>query len=684
MKVNLNWLKDFVNIDISVDELAKRLTDQGVSVENIENVGDDYVFDLEITPNRPDLLSVFGIAREIKAMLKKKFNKNPFRINENFPTTGNDIQVTIEAESDCPRYTGCYIENVKVDSSPEWLTRRLELTGIRPLNNIVDITNYVLLEMGHPLHAFDAEKIEGNRIKVRRATSNESIVTLDEVERKLDSNFLVIADEKKPVAIAGIMGGENSCIDEGTKNIFIESAYFDPTLIRKESKKLKLSTESSYRFERKADITALIPALLRVKKLVESICGGKMKGGITDINDEEVHKHQKVYFTIDWLNNFLGSELSKKEAIESLSNLDFKLSGDSNIAVEVPPFRRDIENKEDIAEEVVRMVGFNNIPFNKTINFSQVAFLPENTNKIERVKDYFVSIGFSETINISFVSEEEIRYLGDIEKSIAIRNPITANFTHLRPTLIPGLMKTLKRNISVGLKDIQIFEVGNVFIKDKQTNRVNEPLELAAVANGRIKSNDWRGENRNIDYYDLKGTIEGLFDTLRINNVIFEKPTSNEIIEIGADIYINKKKVGTIGKLNSKIKELFDISGEVLFAELALSTILDHFDLNYHLQPLPKYPALLRDLCLLVPENVTNKQIEDTIKETGSDILEDIQLFDVYTYTDKKSNKELRSLTYSITFRSNTSTLNGKLIDNIISDILANLQKTLGVQLRGK
>ena len=283
MKVSVEWLREFVDIDIGITELACKLTDQGVSVEGVEKVGKDYILDLEITPNRPDLLSVFGIAREIKAMLQKDIKKNPFKITEEVQSNGSDIIVEIEDYSDCPRYTGCSVENIEVRTSPDWLRQRLEVMGVRSLNNIVDVTNYVLLEMGQPLHAFDAECIKGGRINVRRAKDDESIITLDGLTRKLDRDLLVIADSKKPIALAGIMGDEESEIKNNTKHIFIESAYFNPTLIRRGARRLNLSTESSFRFERKADIHALIPALLRARELIIKFCGGIMKGGVTDI-----------------------------------------------------------------------------------------------------------------------------------------------------------------------------------------------------------------------------------------------------------------------------------------------------------------------------------------------------------------------------------------------------------------
>ncbi len=683
MKVNVEWLKEFVDIDIGIDELAQRLTVQGVSVEGIEKVGNDYVLDLEITPNRPDLLSVFGIAREIKAMLRKEIKTNPFVITQQVRSNGGDITVEIENGLDCPRYTGCSIENIEVGTSPDWLKRRIELAGLHPLNNVVDITNYVLLEMGQPLHTFDSKFIEGMKIKVRRAKSNESIVTLDGVTRKLDNDFLVIADKEKPIALAGIMGGEKSEIKNDTKEIFIESAYFNPTLIRKGAKRLNISSESSYRFERKADINSLIPALIRARKLITELCSGKMKGGITDISKERGEKQKKVFFSIEWLNGFLGSNFSRKEIVEPLTLLDLNIMGDTSLEVEVPSFRRDLSIKEDIAEEVIRMVGFDKIHSTNAITFKKVVSLPGNSLKTSKIKNYFVSRGYDEAVNISFVSYDEIKTLSLQIEPTAIQNPITSNLTHLRTSLLSNLLKSVKRNLNIGIRDIRLFEVGNVFIKKQSQEKINEPIRIAGVLTGKVKNQDWRGENRQLDYYDLKGDIEGLFDFLRIRDVRFEKKKDDfSLLEEGSEIYIDNKEIGFMGPLSRVIGDNFDVHEKLFLFEMDLLPLLECFTFAFRFKDLPRYPAVLRDLCLLVPVNVTHQQIEDTIKKTDSGIVERIQLFD--KYSNKKFSQGLRSLAYSLTFRSDSGTLNDEQVNTTINEILEKLTKELGVKLRGE
>lgn len=683
MKVSVEWLREFVDIDIDIKELTRRLTEQGVSFEGMVKVGNDYVLDLEITPNRPDLLSVFGIAREIKAMLRKDFKKNPFGITEAVSSNGSAIAVEVENNYDCPRYTGCYIENIKVDSSPEWMRRRLELSGVRSLNNVIDITNYVLLEMGHPLHAFNAESIKGNKIKVRRAKDGESIVTLDGIGRKLDKNFLIIADDERPIALAGIMGGENSGIQNDTKNIFIESAYFRPSLIRKGARRLRLVTESSYRFEREADINALIPALLRTRKLIIKLCNGKMKGGITDIYKEEKAKQKRVYFSTEWLNGFLGSNLSRKEITEPLNLLGLRLKGDTRIEAEIPSFRRDIERKEDIAEEVIRMVGFDSIPKSKKIRFDKVGSIPQDSLKIKKIKDYLISLGYDEAVNISFVSYDEVNSLKMGLKPVKVLNPITSDLTYLRPTLLLGLLKAMNRNINIGVKDIRIFEVGNVFLWNSSKNQVDEPMRIAGLITGKVKKYDWRGENRAFDYYDLKGGIEGLFDVFKIKDVRFEEKEENfGLLEEGSIIYLEKDRVGIMGVLSNRIKDNFDLLGKVLFFEIELLPLLNLISFDYKFKEVPRYPAVLRDLCLLVPDNVTHQEIEEAIKKSSKGMIENIQLFD--TYHSKKFTRRLRSFTYSLTFRSDNGTLNDEKVNAVVNGILEVLNNRLGVKLRGE
>jgi phenylalanyl-tRNA synthetase beta chain len=683
MKINVNWLREYVDIDIGIKELSTNLTNQGVSVEGVTEVGDDHVLDLEITPNRPDLLSAFGIAREIKAMLHKDFKKNPFLIEYSEGNNHCKIKVVVEDASDCPRYTGCYIEGIKVSKSPDWMQRRLELAGIRPINSIVDITNYVLLEMGHPLHAFNADTLEGEKIIIRRAHKNETLTTLDGVTRELDSTYLVIADNKNPIALAGIMGGEDSEIKEDTNNIFIESAYFNPALVRKESKKLNISTESSYRFERKADIYSLVPALLRATEFVKKLSGGEIKGKITDIYRRKEPQSKNVYFTVDWLNEFMGFDIPEKEAVETLTSLDMEVKRGNPIEVKVDSFRRDIESKEDIAEEVVRMVGFDRIPTPEKIAFKNVALIPEQDLKISKIKDYFVSRGYSETVNISFVSEDDINMLNQDTGSIPIKNPITSDLTHMRPNLILGLLKTVKRNINVGIGDIRIFEVGNIFLKDASTKEIKEPTRISGILTGRVKERDWRGENRQFDYFDMKGHIEGLFAFLNIENIKFRNRADETIfIENGCDIFIEGEQIGSFGMLSRKAGGYFHLSGKICMFDLELTPLLAHFTFEHSFQELPRYPAVLRDLCIVVPDSVAHQQIKGVINKECKGLIEKIELFD--TYGDNNISGGSRSLTYSLTFRSPTGTLKDEEVSETINSILNTLQRELGVKLRGK
>ncbi len=683
MKVSVDWLNEFVDIDIEISELAKRLTGQGISVEGIEQIGSDFVLDLEITPNRPDLLSVFGIAREIKAMLQKNIKKNPFDIAADVKNNGSPISIEIEDSTDCPRYAGCSIDNIKVGPSPDWLKQRLEVMGIRSLNNIVDISNYVLLETGHPLHAFDAEFIKGKKILVRRAKNNESIITLDGIERKLDKEILVIADSEKPIALAGIMGGEESEIKKNTKNIFIESAYFNSTLIRRGARKLNLSTESSYRFERKADIYALIPALLRAREMIIKLSSGKMKGGLTDIYKKQKTATKKVILSTEWLNRFLGSNLSRDEIVQPLTLLDFSVKGDSRIEVDVPSFRRDIEIKEDIAEEVIRMVGFDRIPMHSTIVFEKIGTLPQSNRKIDKIKKYFISRGYDEVVNISFISIDDIKPFKMGIEPIMIQNPITSNLTHMRTNLIVGLLKTVKRNINIGNRNIRVFELGNIFIQNTPGGKPTEPLKIAGTVTGKVKKQDWRGENRTFDYYDLKGDIEGLFDLINIRDRRFEEVDEDfTLLEEASNIYIEKEKIGFIGSLSTEIRNFYDISRAIFLFEMELSPILNRISFDYKFKDLPKYPAVLRDLCLLTPNNVTHQQIEDIMQKSGEGLVEKIELFD--TYQTNKSSHRLRSLTYSLTFRSDNRTLKDEEVNSTMDVILKNLSLKKDVKLRGK
>ncbi len=682
MKISVEWLREFVDIDIPITELATRLTDQGVSVEGIEQIGDDYVLDLEITPNRPDQLSVFGIAREIKAMLRKELKNNPFKMQPDVKMQACPISVDIEDDADCPRYAGCLVENAKVGTSFDWMRKRLELSGIRSVNNIVDITNYVLLEMGHPLHAFDANCIKGGRILVRRARDVESITTLDGLKRKLNDTILVIADEKKPIALAGIMGGEASEIKNQTTHIFIESAYFEPTLIRRGAKQLAITSESSYRFERKADIQAPIPALIRARDLVIKLCKGTLKGGIADTYNRQ-NKDGKVSFTLEWLNGFLGSHFSREEVIDTLTAIDLPITGDTILDVHIPSFRRDIEIKEDIAEEVIRIVGFDKIPKNTMITFGKVTTLPQNDMKIRKIKDYFIACGFDEAVNISFLSFDEICNLKTGAVPIPLLNPITSNLTHLRPSLVPGLLHTAKSNFNIGLKDIRCFEIGNVYLKTPSAESIAEPLRIAGIVAGKVKNSDWRGENRLFDYYDLKGIIEGFLDLAQSPNVRFRKmQNTSALLDEGSRIYFENNEIGIMGCMSNEVIDSFNLSKQLHIFEIDLEPVLHCLSFDYAFKELPKYPAVLRDLCLLVPNEITHQQIKDTIINNSDGLVKTIQLFD--TYQSEKISRDLRSFTYSLVFRSDSETLNDETVNSKITEIISRLSETLGVRLRGE
>ncbi len=681
MKLCIEWLREFVDINIPVDELARRLTDQGVAVEQYEKVGGDYIFDLEITPNRPDQLSVLGIAREVKAMLRVPLKSNPLsRTAEGMGT--NPVTIEIEDGNDCPRYVGCLVENVTIGPSPDWMQSRLEHSGVRALNNIVDITNYVLLETGHPLHAFDASCLEQSKILVRRAKPNEMLVTLDGIERTLDSEVLVIADAKKPVALAGIMGGEESEIKPHTKTIFIESAYFKPTLIRRGAKKLKIATESSYRFERGADINAPIPALLRARDLMVELCKGSMKGGITDIYLQQPKDEKSVIFSVEWLNSFLGTDLSSGEILDALNAIDLPARGEDAITVSVPSFRRDLEIKEDIAEEAIRICGFSRIPTKQNITLRSIASLPDEDAKIRTIRKYFISHGFDEIVNISFVSQDDVDALPMDLDALPIQNPITSELTHLRPSLTPGLLKTVKKNLSVGNRDIRGFEIGTAFLRGTDKNGIQERNRIAGVLMGKRKEQDWRGENRRYDYFDLKGIIEGLLDFINIDHVTFAKDEQHAIIHQGSLVRIGKDTIGFLGQVNKDVLDAFDITKSALLFELELTPLLENMSFNTQYQELPRYPAVLRDLCLLVPRKITHQEIEHTIRENAGNLIKRIHLFD--TYESKEFDGGLKSLTYSLVFRSNTETLNDELVNAQIDKIMKQLSGRFDIKLRGK
>jgi phenylalanyl-tRNA synthetase beta chain len=606
MKVSIKWLKEFVDFSMAPEEMADVLTMAGNEVEEIERFEDDDVLDIGVTPNRPDCLSIRGIAREISVILKSPFMDKSALIHEE---EGVRPLIDIKDPDLCARYSSRIIRGVEVKPSPEWISKRLEHHGLRPVNNIVDITNYVLLEMGHPLHAFDLNKLEGKRIVVDKAGSADTFQTLDGDKRELKSGMLLIFDEKKPVAIAGVMGGLDTEVTESTTDVLLESAYFDPLSIRKTSRALNLSTESSYRFERGADIKITVPALNRAAKLITEVAGGK--GTKTTDVYKKTFISRTVSVSMMKINDTLGTTLEPLLIKDMLTRLGMENKMDEGTINVIPPsFRHDIQRDTDVIEEVARLYGYDRIP----VTLPSVTMNPANENPVwgfkKTLRELMRKSGYSEAINYSFLNPEALDRLRipseDPRRNLLkIRNPLRKEEETLRTTLVPALLDNVRMNINRGVSSLRIFEVSRVFFNTGQ-KQPEEILKMAAVYVKDERSFVW--EEIHDGFYDIKGVFENLLLGLGIKKYVFTRDTDRKepYLHPGKScvVRVGDKEVGVLGALHPEASRGFDITPETYIMELDIDDVYSSVPSEIKFLPLPKYPSVQRDLAVVISEDV--------------------------------------------------------------------------------
>ncbi len=686
MKASIKWLKEFVDFSLSPAEMANALTMAGLEVENIipnsEDEGDS-ILEISVAPNRPDCLSITGIAREISAILRIPLKDKTVIVKEE---DGAGPKIEIKDTNLCSRYSSRIINGVKVKPSPGWILKRLESHGIRPVNNIVDITNYVLLEIGHPLHAFDLDKLDGNSITVKTAGSVEKFITLDSDERAINGKMLLIWDAKKPVAIAGVMGGLETEVTESTVNILLESACFDPLSIRRTSKALNLSTESSYRFERGTDIERLVSALDRAAQLVTEIAGGKS----TKISDAYTKPFcsGNITITLGKINTILGTEITPHMAQEMLTGLEIETRIDGNsITVTPPSFRLDIQMDMDVIEEIARLYGYDKFP--STLPTVRMQPISKNIrwNIVKNVKDLMRKSGYSEVINYSFLNPSVLDKLRISREDprrnlIKIRNPLKIEEESLRTTLIPAMLDNIRLNINRGEKFVSFFEISSVFFPSGQ-KLPDEVLKMAAVCLQDTGSYLWK--DRHDGFYDLKGALENFFIELRIKNYSFmQEPSSSEpYLHPGKScvIKLDSQIIGVMGTLHPAVAQDFDINQDVNLLELDIDLLMPYIPEKTTFSSLPKYPYIERDIAVIVSQDITAAEAESVIRSINSDMIETVKLFDVYTGKPVPQGK--KSLAFAIRYRAGDRTLTDTEVNQVHSKILNELEISLKAELRG-
>jgi phenylalanyl-tRNA synthetase beta chain len=683
MKASIKWLKEYVDFSLSAKELSHLLTMAGLEVEGAEEIGDDTILEVAVTPNRPDCLSIRGIAREISANLGIPLKKSPVSIKME---EGEGPEIAIEEQELCTRYASRIIYGVKPGPSPEWIVKRLEAHGFRSSLNIVDITNYVLLEMGHPLHAFDLDRLAGKKIAVRLAGSVKEFQTLDEEKRVLNNDTLMIWDAEKPVAIAGIMGGLNSEVTSSTVNILLESAYFKPDSIRRSAKRLGLTTESSYRFERGADVDGLIDALDMATQMVAEIAGGIL----TKMSDNypKPYSPQEIFVRHDRINSLLGIAIDKTSVLRFLDNLGFKCkSEEKGLLVTSPGFRPDIQGEVDIIEEIARLYSYDKIP--STLPVMKMQTMPDSTNRgvINNIKDFMVKSGYTEVINISFLNPSALDNLNisvddKRRKLVYIKNPLRKEDAALRTSLVPSLLDNVSLNMSRGERALSLFEISRVFFASEE-KAPDEVLQIAAVYCKDMSDALWRKKHEG--FYDLKGIMENLFKELKTENYSFKPDRSccETYMHPGksSSVKIDGEVIGSIGALHPGVAEKLGLTGDIsLFEIYDLKRLLSAIPAKIKFMPLPKYPYVERDLAIIVSKDVTVAKAKEIIAGIDSNIIESVKLFDIYT--GKPVPPDKKSLAFSIRYRASDRTLTDSEVDALHSDILRELERSINAELR--
>jgi phenylalanyl-tRNA synthetase beta chain len=629
---------------------------------------DDWLYDLYITPNRADLLGVMGIAYELRAHLGGEIKIPPLEVEEDHR---DKFPVRIEDKEACPRYTARVVKDVNISPSPPWLRFRLSLLGLRPINNVVDISNFILFELGHPIHVFDLSKLDGG-IVVRFANSGEKILTLDGVLRELDENILIIADEKKPVAIAGIMGGEETGVTE-SGDVLIESAYFNPAIISRGRTRLRMETESSHRFERGADPVMAQIASSRAAYLIREIAGGKA-GPIEDINFISLES-RTIPLRFSYLSRILGVEIGREEVANIFGRLGFKTEdlGKERILVTVPSRRRDVTIEADLAEEVARIYGYMKIEGRVT---SGGLFLGKRVrSKEEELRELISGLGFYEVHGIEFVSEREINAFNfPIDKAVRIKNPLGEPYTHLRPLLSLSLLSIASLNLKRGETELRLFEIGKTYIWRNDAQLPFENKHLAVLVCGEIPPH-WTEGSRELDYYDLKGVLDTFSRELGLN---FDfRPASHPFLSQGLSLFIDGREIGWIGEFSRGVKKIFDIKGTVFGLELNLEMISLP---QKTFRPLAKFPPTKRDLSLLVPLETTYREIEVILEEFKEKRLHDFKVIDVYRGDPLPPDK--KNITFSLHFLDPNRTMRDEEVDEIFKGIVEALKRR-GFLVRG-
>jgi phenylalanyl-tRNA synthetase beta chain len=680
MNISLNWLREYVDVEIPLKELLDRLMMIGLICEKwTEGPNGDVVLDIETYANRPDTLGHLGMAREVAALLGRPLKEQVYPRVEFPARTAEIVDVQVLDEDLCPRYTGLVVKGVKIGPSPEPLRAKIEAMGLKPINNVVDISNIVLFATGQPIHAFDLAKVAGPRVVVRRAKKGETLRTLDGKDVKLLPDMLVIADEKRPLAVAGVIGGEASGISESTRDVFIESAVFEPASIRRTRKALEIQTDACYRFERGADIGFAPQAAIFAASLMTAF-GGRVSKEIVDIYPKP-KKTKEIVLRSRRTADLLGLSVPEEFIEKTLTDLGFSLNSSTRGSwrVQVPTFRVDIEREADLIEEIARFYGYDKIP--SVVPPFQVLD-PVHTDRVRIgiLSQQMFHFGFDEVVNASFADPEKERVLGSDRRPVEFRNPFSVHAAILRTTLLGGLLENLRHNRNHGADSVHIFEVGRIFSWANETDQAEESA-LGALSAGPTGLPHWKDHPEAANFPHLKGAVESALEALRYVPLAFES-VGHAFYEEGSAVALLYKgeRLGVLGRVRESVLEAYGISGPVFAAEIELGLLLGKKAGVFAYEPAPKVPAVVRDLSFLVDRGLAYQDIKSALERADIPHLESFDVIDRYAGPHIPADKT--SLSIRFVFRNPRATLLTEDADRSELKILKTLKSTFEIQLR--
>lgn len=660
----------------------------GTPAAKIFNIETDEVFEIGLTPNRADAMSHFGVARDLRAGLVQKENNTNFEIItpsvSNFKVDKRTLKIDISVEADklAPRYCGVTISGIEVKPSPSWLQNRLKAIGLTPKNNVVDVTNYVLHELGQPLHAFDAAKIKGNKVVVKTVKAGTKFTTLDDVERTLDAEDLMICHAEGPMCIAGVFGGKDSGVTETTSSIFLESAYFNPVSIRKSAKRHALNTDASFRFERGIDPTITEYALKRAALLIQEVAGGEITSDVVDIFPKKIEDFQ-VFLTFDKIKRVIGEEIPKEVIKKILVSLDIKVNNvtEAGLGLVIPSYRVDVQREIDVIEEILRVYGYNNIKFSQKLNATIANSSRTEEFKVQNiVANQLCSLGFNEMMANSLTKPEYVSLSSSLKEEFTVKmlNPLSNDLSVMRQSMLFSALEAVSFNINRRKTDLKLFEFGKTY--HKLPSGYDENKHLTLTVSGNRSDESWTNTQQKSDFFLFKGYVMSILSRIGLDEKVTTLPFEDAIYNEGLALAIGKEIILEMGTIKKPILKHFDIKQEVLFADIYWDKIQKYIANKIKFTDIPKYPEVRRDLALLIDNTVTFEAIFKVAKQTEKKLLKDINLFDVYEGKNLPEGK--KSYAVSFTIQDENKTLNDKEIEKIMMKLQTNLEKELGASLR--